>query len=149
MANFIREVRVSAGLTQSDLAKELGVTQGAITYWENEKRIPSMRMVYKLSKALHTSPARLFDKETLEKIRSESKLDDLDSSDEEKKEEAWDYLLSQAKEFESRQKELDAQEDGMINLITIARKLNEQGRERLLRYAEDITELMKYQKTDK
>ena len=57
--------------------------------------------------------------------------------------------MSQAKEFESRQKELDAQEDGMIDLITIARKLNEQGRERLLRYAEDIAELMKYQKTDK
>ena len=44
MANFIREVRVSAGLTQSYLAKELGVTQGAITYWENGKRIPAMLM---------------------------------------------------------------------------------------------------------
>lgn len=35
--NQIRDIRLTAGLTQVDLAKRLGVTQATLSRWESEK----------------------------------------------------------------------------------------------------------------
>lgn len=37
----VREIRVSLGLTQVELAKEVGVSQPLVAMWESGDRIPS------------------------------------------------------------------------------------------------------------
>ena len=44
--------RIAAGLTQTQLAERLGVTQLTVSRWENEGRIPRRPMLYKLAEML-------------------------------------------------------------------------------------------------
>lgn len=45
----IKELRVERGLTQSQLAKEIGVSQGAIYFWENEINEPTASYIVALA----------------------------------------------------------------------------------------------------
>ena len=40
--NNIKELRDKAGKTQSDLAAELGITQGAVAHYEKSRRKPGL-----------------------------------------------------------------------------------------------------------
>lgn len=40
--NCIKKYRILAGLQQSELGKEMGLTQGAISHWELGARKPSL-----------------------------------------------------------------------------------------------------------
>lgn len=42
--NHIKELRCELGMTQGVLASALGVTQGAITHYENNRRTPDIDM---------------------------------------------------------------------------------------------------------
>jgi Zn-dependent peptidase ImmA (M78 family)/DNA-binding XRE family transcriptional regulator len=48
----IREAREGAGLTQSELARRMGRTQTAVSYWESGKRLPGMDDLIDLAVAL-------------------------------------------------------------------------------------------------
>jgi len=48
-ADRLKEVRKEAGLTQTELAKELGVSTGSVAMWETEKRNPDYEMLNKIS----------------------------------------------------------------------------------------------------
>ena len=48
-ADRLKEVRKDAGLTQAELAKELGVSTGSVAMWETEKRNPDYEMLNKIS----------------------------------------------------------------------------------------------------
>ena len=48
-ADRLKEVRKDAGLTQTELAKELGVSTGSVAMWETEKRNPDYEMLNKIS----------------------------------------------------------------------------------------------------
>lgn len=39
---IFRELRVERNLSQRDLAKETGISQQAISFWEQDKRTPNM-----------------------------------------------------------------------------------------------------------
>lgn len=41
LARYIKEARLSAKLTQDQLAEELGMTKGNVSGWENDKHHPS------------------------------------------------------------------------------------------------------------
>lgn len=49
----LKEYRLKALLTQEELAKKLGVTDGAITMWETGKRKPNIIMLKKLAVIFH------------------------------------------------------------------------------------------------
>lgn len=49
LSNMIKELRIEHNLSQAALAKELGVSQSAIYYWENGKREPSLDMLEKIA----------------------------------------------------------------------------------------------------
>lgn len=44
--------RIAAGLTQTQLAEKLGVTQLTVSRWENDVRAPRRSTLYKLAEVL-------------------------------------------------------------------------------------------------
>lgn len=42
IAKEITEWRVNKGISQEELARKTGITQAAISYWENNKRTPKI-----------------------------------------------------------------------------------------------------------
>lgn len=44
----IKELRIKRGLTQEELAKQIGVTKGAVANYENEVSSPKIDLMYKL-----------------------------------------------------------------------------------------------------
>jgi len=59
----IRELRRKSNLTQSQLAKKLGVSTGAVGLWEVNKREPDSNILLKLSKVFNVSVDYLLDNE--------------------------------------------------------------------------------------
>lgn len=53
----IKAIREKAGVTQAALAKTLGLTQGAIAHYENERRKPGLDECRKIVDALNSSGA--------------------------------------------------------------------------------------------
>lgn len=45
----LRNIRLQRGLTQMELAKDLGTSQSSITSWEQERREPDFRTLQKLA----------------------------------------------------------------------------------------------------
>ncbi len=65
MKQVLRELRTEAGLTQADLATQLGVSRQAVIALETDKHIPSLDLAYKISavfdrpvEAIFTNPYR-------------------------------------------------------------------------------------------
>jgi len=48
--NNIKELRDQVGKTQSDLAAELGITQGAVAHYEKSRRKPGLDTCRKIAK---------------------------------------------------------------------------------------------------
>ena len=50
--NNIKELRDQVGKTQSDLAAELGITQGAVAHYEKDRRKPWLDTCRKIAAAI-------------------------------------------------------------------------------------------------
>ncbi len=51
----IKELRKELGLSQTDLAREVGVSQDAVSLWELGKREPSVTELVKLARFFNTT----------------------------------------------------------------------------------------------
>ena len=51
----IKELRESIGLNQSQLAAELGVSRGSISFYENGDRAPDAAFLYNAAQYFHVS----------------------------------------------------------------------------------------------
>lgn len=60
MKNRIKELRARYNLTQEDLAKKVGIRRETIVFLEKGKYNPSLKLAYKVSKALKTTIDELF-----------------------------------------------------------------------------------------
>ncbi len=49
----IKEVRKQSGVSQIQMAKKLGISQGAVAMWETGKRIPKTTDLPKIAEALN------------------------------------------------------------------------------------------------
>lgn len=49
---YLKEIRKDSGVSQSDMAKKLGISQGAIAMWETGKRVPKTTDLPKIAEAL-------------------------------------------------------------------------------------------------
>lgn len=58
--NSIKEFRKRKQLSQSDVSKLMKVKQNTISYWENDKRIPSVRQAIRLAEILETTVESLY-----------------------------------------------------------------------------------------
>ena len=54
-AEELYRLRKEAGLSQKELAKEIGVAQASINYWEKNQRTPSVSMVTLIADYFHVS----------------------------------------------------------------------------------------------
>lgn len=50
--NLIRDRRKALGMSQGDLARVLGITQGAVSQWESGITLPAFGMIAPLANAL-------------------------------------------------------------------------------------------------
>lgn len=49
IGDYLRQQREFAGLTQGELARKTGITQAAISRWEDNLRVPSIESCIKLA----------------------------------------------------------------------------------------------------
>ena len=59
ISTTIQTNRQRLGLSQIDLADELGVTQPSISSWERGKQMPDMRNIVKLEQLFELTPGTL------------------------------------------------------------------------------------------
>ena len=64
LADNIKRLRTDAGLTQSELAKKVGVTRATVTQWETGWSQPRMGAVERLAEAFGVSISELVDSRT-------------------------------------------------------------------------------------
>ena len=55
VADRIRYLRDKAGMTQTDLAKRLGISRNAVNSWEMSVSMPSLANVIEMSRIFHVS----------------------------------------------------------------------------------------------
>ena len=53
--NRLKELRLQAGLTQKQLAEQLGITKSVISFYELRERTPSPEILVKLAAVFHVS----------------------------------------------------------------------------------------------
>ena len=63
IADRIRYLRDKAGLTQSDLAKKLGISPSAVTSWEMSLSSPSLAHIIEMTEIFHVSADYLISSE--------------------------------------------------------------------------------------
>lgn len=70
IGKFISDMRKKNGMTQSDLASKLNVTNQAVSKWENGRGIPDVEMLKSLSEVFNINIDELLDGKVREQKRS-------------------------------------------------------------------------------
>jgi transcriptional regulator with XRE-family HTH domain len=65
----LKEAREKLGFTQSDLAKELGLSKGAISLYEHEKRNPNLETILEMMYLLGVSADYLLGADTIVEVK--------------------------------------------------------------------------------
>lgn len=71
VGNFIRECRLKKNLSQTDLANKLGITNKAVSKWENGRCMPDISLLEPLSEILEVSINEIIKGEKITKIDKE------------------------------------------------------------------------------
>lgn len=64
----LKRLRLDAGLTQKQLAMQIGVTKSVISFYELQERIPSPAILVKLSAVFHVSTDYLLGIDHIERL---------------------------------------------------------------------------------
>ena len=75
--NKLKELRTQNGLTQKQLADQLGVTKSVVSFYERQERTPSPDILRKLAAVFHVSSDFLLGIDTVKRLDI-SNLDDDD-----------------------------------------------------------------------
>ena len=73
MKQWLRELRTAQGLTQADLAEQLGVSRQAIIALEAGKHIPSLDLAYRISAVFGQPIEDIFENPYLRSPKKSSK----------------------------------------------------------------------------
>ena len=76
IGKFISELRKGKKITQQELAEKIGVTDRAISNWENGRRLPDYSILKSLCKELDVTINELLSGEKLEKEEYQEKLEE-------------------------------------------------------------------------
>ena len=121
MENKIKEVRKSKNITQEQLAYMLGLTRSVISKYESGLIVPSMEQYFKLAMVLGVSLYELVPNDILDA-----------------------YFYGFGRSFA-----LNAPSEAESNLIYVFNQLNDEGQRIAVERVEELTEIPKYQKTEK
>ena len=80
IGKFIKECRLKKNLSQTDLADKLGITNKAISKWENGRCMPDISLLEPLSNILGVSINELIKGETIEKMNMEIADDNINKA---------------------------------------------------------------------
>ncbi len=72
--NTIKELREKQGLTQSELAEKLGVTDKAVSKWENGRGLPDISLIEPISKIFNISTIELLSGEKISNTNISSNM---------------------------------------------------------------------------
>lgn len=61
----IKKARIDADLTQKDLAKQTNLSSNYISQIEKDKKLPSLKTLFKIAKALRVKPEKLVKEDSL------------------------------------------------------------------------------------
>lgn len=61
----LKDALARAGMTQSDLARQVGVTRGAVSLWVTNRATPSLGHLLKISKALNMTLSEILGDEVI------------------------------------------------------------------------------------
>ncbi|MCP4372659.1 MAG: helix-turn-helix transcriptional regulator [Deltaproteobacteria bacterium] len=61
----IKKARIDADLTQKDLAKRINLSSNYISQIEKDKKLPSLKTLFKIAKALKVKPGKLVKEDSL------------------------------------------------------------------------------------
>lgn len=73
----LKELRTESGLTQKQLADQIGVTKSVISFYERQERVPSPTILCKLAAVFHVSTDYLLNIDKVKRLDI-SGLDDND-----------------------------------------------------------------------
>ena len=76
IGKFIAKCRKEKNMTQQELADKLGVTDRAVSHWENGRRLPDYSLVKELCEILSISINELFSGEKLSKEDYKTKAEE-------------------------------------------------------------------------
>lgn len=76
IGKFISQIRKEKNMTQKELAEQIGVTDRAISKWENGRGLPELSLIKPLCEALGISVNELLSGEKLEKDDYQEKLEE-------------------------------------------------------------------------
>lgn len=65
---ILKELRLKSGLTQKQLAAQMGVTKSLISFYELQERVPSPSVLVKLSTIFHVSTDYLLGIDTTKRL---------------------------------------------------------------------------------
>jgi putative transcriptional regulator len=61
MRNRVRELRTQRGLSQAEIAAELGVSRQTVISIENDRYMPSLPLAFKIARFFGTPVEKMFD----------------------------------------------------------------------------------------
>lgn len=70
VGNEIRRQREAAGITQTELARVICVSQSAVAQFELGYRTPSLYVLTRIADALGTTPAAILEASTAKEVKS-------------------------------------------------------------------------------
>lgn len=76
IGNFILELRKEKNMTQQELADKIGVTDKAISKWENGRGMPDLSLMKPLCKELGITINELISGERIDKKKYQEKLEE-------------------------------------------------------------------------
>lgn len=76
IGNFILELRKEKNITQQELADKIGVTDKAISKWENGRGMPDLSLMKPLCKELGITINELISGERIDKKEYQEKLEE-------------------------------------------------------------------------
>lgn len=164
------KIRNERGMTQQEFADFLGVSQAAITYWENGKRQPKLPQLQNMAHKLEMTVAELMDDPYIDALYNYSNMDlwallrksvsisvSRHLSQEEKTKQLQQILISSSETikggidtylgmFESDE-EADAREI-LDYLVECLPKLNHEGRQQILDQIKMVAEVPRFKKDE-
>lgn len=132
----IQKYRKEAGITQKQLAENIGVATGTIQQYELNKREPKQETIKKIAKELKVSISALYGFD-LEKI-----MKSIEKANQEAR---------QIEEAVSIIKELEADPTRMLDVEILQnfQKLNNSGKKEAAKRVQELTEIPRYTEPDK
>lgn len=96
----IKKLRETKGMTQSDLAKKLNISDKTVSSWENGTRLPRMGMVESISEILGVSKSDLFENKESQPLVEQAlqRINNLSKENQKKAIDYLDYLISKDQE---------------------------------------------------